>query len=270
MRAGRFLLATMACLWAACAAAQDGPAVPDDLAAVRIVRLGPPGTPLNVWIGDVLAFERVEAGAWIPYTVVSAGPSPVSFDFASDEGADAEGPSAAPSVRPPPDEPVGEVDLEPASYHTLLVIARDGEDPTFVPVHDDLTSLPPAGLASLRPVHARPGGAPLALLVRPLDPDGGGSRAPPPHEPLDGGATGLLGEVGAMAAGERVPLPAGRYLVWWVAPDGNPAAADALEIDLRSATVHTLVAVPDQDGAPAPPLLIVEAGAPRPGAGVSP
>lgn len=270
MRVGRSLLVTLACLWAAYAAAQDRPAGDDDPAAVRIVRVGSAAAPLNVWLGDVLAFERVEPGAWGPYTVVAAGPSPVSFAFASDGNADADGPSAAPSVRPPPNGPVGEVDLEPASYHTLVVIARDGEEPTFVTLHDDLGSLPPAGLASVRVVHARPGGEPLALLVRALEPDGGGSRAPPPPEPLDGGATGLLGEVESMAAGDRVPLPAGRYLVWWVAPDGNAVAADALEIHLRPATVHTLVAIPDEEGAPAPPLLIVEAGAPRPGGAVSP
>lgn len=271
LRSGRLLFALVIALTAAApTAAQAEPAAAGH-AAVRALWAGDGDADVDVWIGEVLAFAGLGAGWLAPYTAVAPGPARVALALADDDESEnedeSEGPVGAPTLRTPPEEPAVMADLEPGSYYTMVLAGSDPDDAgsiRFALLQDRHATLPPAGQASLRFVHADPGGEPLSLLVRRIDGDGNEARRPPPPQPLDGGNAGLLARLGPLEGSEHVSLLSGRYRLWWFGPGEDPGQHEPHDVELRAATAYTMFATAGAGEGSTAPLLVIDAGAPQP------
>jgi len=208
-----------------------------DLAAVRILRVGPAAETLDVWLDERRIVSGLGLGRPSEYVVVPAGRHELAV--ASPAG-DAPGPV--------PPTALGSVALAPGGYATVVVPAPASADgggasepesaatPPFV-VDDPLRELPPAGNASLRLVHAAAGRPALTLAVRDADAPTGG---PPPGlvDPPD--VTLYVGRAAPMRGSGYTTIDAGGYRLWFVGEDGGQVLSEPVVLEMRPGALYTV------------------------------
>ena len=233
-------------------------------AAVRVAHLAQGGPNVDIYVNGNRALQAVEAGTVSSYSSLPSGEHQVDV---YEEG---QGPSEGETGGDVEAQPLtsSSVTLEAGQYYTVLATGAQGgsqtggssdEQQTNIQLQvltDDLSSLPPAGSALVRVVHAAPS-APSVNVTAQQQAQGGATGG------STGGSTGG-GETGGSqavqsgmdlasglsfgSAGDYAEAPEGTYQVQVQSADGGDVVLNLSGVQLASGVIYTFFAsAPTED-----------------------
>ena len=228
-------------------------------AAVRVGHLAQGGPNVDIYIDGNQALQGVEAGTVSSYATLPSGEHQVDV---YEEG---QGPSEGESGGDVDAQPLtsSSVTLEAGQYYTVLATGAQGQGQTggqtggsgeegmsvqLQVLTDDLSSLPPAGSALVRIVHAAPS-APSVNVVAQGSATGGGTGGGETggSQAMQGGSE-LASGLSFGSAGDYAEVPASSYQVQVQSADGGDVVLNLSGVQLASGVVYSFFAsAPTED-----------------------
>ena len=240
-------------------------------AALRVAHLAQGGPNVDIYIDGTRALQGVEAGTVSSYATFPSGEHQVDV---YEEG---QGPSEGETGGSTDSQPLttSSVTLEAGQYYTVLATGAQGQGQTggsgeeqvsvqLQVLSDDLSSLPPAGNALVRIVHAAPS-APAVNVVAQAQGEGGatggatggstgGASAAATGGAQTGGSgaiqggTDLASDLSFGSASSYAEAPEGTYQIQVQAADGGSVVINLDGVQLSSGVVYSFFAsAPTED-----------------------
>ena len=265
-------------------AQQTGGSESAQSAAVRIAHLAQTGPNVDIYVDGSRALQGVEAGTVSSYASLPSGEHQVDV---YEEG---QGPSEGETGGDVEAQPLtsSSVTLEAGQYYTVLATGAQGQGQTggsgeeqvsvqLQVLSDNLSSLPPAGSALVRVVHAAPS-APSVNIVAQMQAQGGetggstgGSTGGQTGGNTGGGETGgsqamqggtdLASGLSFGSAGEYAEVPEGSYQIQVQSADGGDTVLNLNGVQLSSGVVYSFFASAPTEDSDAPLAVVTSVDA---------
>lgn len=251
-----------------------------EVAAVRVAHLAQGGPNVDIYVNGSRALQAVEAGTVSSYTPLPSGEHQVDV---YEEG---QGPSEGETGGDVETQPLtsSSVTLEAGQYYTVLATGAQGGSQTggetggsgeqqmsvqLQVLSDDLSSLPPAGSALVRVVHAAPS-APSVNIVAQMQAQGGETGGSTGGS-TDGGETGgsqamqggsdLASGLSFGSTGDYAEVPEGAYQIQVQSADGGDAILNLNGVQLASGVVYSFFAGAPTEDSDAPLTVVTSVDA---------
>lgn len=255
----QLILALLASLFVMGAYAQEG-----EPAAVRVAHLAQSGPNVDIFVDGSQALQAVEAGTISNYVTLPSGEHQVDV---YEEG---QGPAEGETGGSTDSQPLtsSSVTVEAGQYYTVMATGSQGGSQTggsgeeqvslqLQVLTDDLSSLPPAGSALVRVIHAAPS-APAVNVVAQAQSQGGETGGSTGGSSTGGAQTGGSGPIESGtdlasglefgSAGEYAEAPEGSYQVQVQSADGGDVVLNLSGVQLSSGVVYSFFAsAPSED-----------------------
>ena len=227
-------------------------------AAVRVAHLAQGGPNVDIYVDGARALQGVEAGTVSSYSSLPSGEHQVDV---YEEG---QGPSEGETGGDVDAQPLtsSSVSLEAGQYYTVLATGAQGGSQTggdsseaqmqLQVLSDNLSSLPSAGSALVRVVHAAPS-APSVNIVAQMQAQGGetggstGGGETGGSQAMQGG-TDLASGLSFGSAGDYAEVPEGSYQIQVQSADGGDVVVNLNGVQLASGVIYSFFAgAPTED-----------------------